>query len=88
MIKNGQVVKSVHYRKRGISRTSQPPDFTLFQKLYRTQYQIKLEPIRYHSIISFHSQATQPVSSRVHFYCSSKEKLFHSNIRPIFQKIY
>ena len=63
MIKNGQVVKSVHYRKRGISRTSQPPDSTLFQKLYRAQYQIELEPIRYHSIISFHSQATQPKSN-------------------------
>lgn len=75
MIKNGQVVKSVHYRKRGISRTSQPPDSTLFQKLYRAQYQIKLEPIRYNSIISFHSQATQPEST---FTEIPKKKLFHS----------
>ena len=86
MIKNGQVVKSVHYRKRGISRTSQPPDSTLFQKLYRAQYQIKLEPIRYHSIISFHSQETQPVST---FPEIPKKKLLHSkNISPVSPRLH
>ena len=86
MIKNGQVVKSVHYRKRGISRTSQPPDSTLFQKLYRAQYQIELEPIRYHSIISFHSQATQPEST---FTEIPKKKLLHSkNISPVSPRLH